>query len=98
MNTRAFLKLSNRTLITSIVHTIRSKSINCHLIKIKGHSGLEGNKRADHLAKLGSYSNLTLNVDNQDLCSKLHISPTWNSLPIEQNIRAFVKNIHKKHH
>src|SRR5687768_14811716 len=77
MNTQAFLKLLNRTLITNIVHTIRSKSINCHLIKIKGHSGLEGNERADHLAKLGSYSNLTLDVDNQDLCSKFHISLTW---------------------
>src|SRR6266480_1098538 len=48
--------ISNHTLLHNISHIIKFKSISVKYVKVKGHSGLEGNDMADNMANLSRVS------------------------------------------
>ena len=52
---KKLLKLKNRSTLDKIVEVIQAKGIVLDLIKVKAHSGLLWNERADELAKEAAY-------------------------------------------
>ena len=80
--------------MTTIVEVIKTKKLNTHFIKIKGHSGDIFNNLADLKAKEGSKSTKYLNPEA--LYMKGHkIRYTWEGKLVEKPIRSFVKMVRR---
>ena len=88
---RKWFGINNRSLINEIITIIKIKSLDIDIIKIKAHSGIEGNEIADELAKKGCKNSLAIDVDNNRL-GTIRFIPTWHSHSIEQKIRKFISS------
>ena len=90
--TRVWLKSSNITILAAIKEGVRSKNLNLNMQKVKAHSGLLLNDRADKLAKEGAETGVT--ADIVEISTKgLTYKPLWQNTLIEIPIRNFVKKI-----
>jgi exonuclease III len=76
----------------NILEIMNKKNILMQIEKVKGHSGISGNERIDLLIKEGheKSEDLGLSLKKQPL-ECIRYSPYWNKIPIEQNIRKFIK-------
>ncbi|KAG9301396.1 hypothetical protein G9A89_018068 [Geosiphon pyriformis] len=75
-----------------ITNVIRRKNLDVSWIKIKGHSGVLGNKRADALAKTAAFSDfhLPLSISEQFLMA--------GDTAVSGNSRHFVCNVFRSVH
>ena len=74
-NSRFQLKIKNRTIVNSIINIIQEKNIRLKLIKVKRHSGIEGNEKADRVANEAKYKGCRLDYITKE-GSILVFSPT----------------------
>jgi ribonuclease HI/ribosomal protein S20 len=89
---RAWLKTTNSSILTAIKEGIQTKEIDLTLNKIKAHSGIVLNDRADKLAKEGA--EMALTSDIMDISTKDFVfKPRWQNSYIESPIRSFIKRI-----
>ncbi|PKK57809.1 hypothetical protein RhiirC2_797367 [Rhizophagus irregularis] len=49
--TRIWCKCNNYSIVSCIINLIDSKRLELKLVKVKGHSGVKGNEKADRMAK-----------------------------------------------
>jgi ribonuclease HI/exonuclease III len=89
---RTWLKTANSSILTAIKEAVNTKGIQLTLLKVKAHSGLEMNDRADKLAKesamLGRISKVR-GVSSEETVYK----PLWQGTSIEIPFRSFIKEI-----
>ena len=91
-----WLSASNRTLLRNIDYITKFKSLNVEYVKIKAHSGIEGNEIADSLANQGRRGP---HFDtNFGIFPKATFSPHWNNISIEMPIRKFIKELNQTYH
>jgi ribonuclease HI len=93
ITTRGWLKIKNYIVWAMIVETIKQKSLSLNLIKVKAHSGITYNEKADLLAKNAlTLPSITFNLMDAHIISAI---PTWNNIAIEISMREFIKQFHR---
>ena len=91
-----WLSANNRNLLNNIEFVTNFKSLQVVYVKVKAHSGIEGNELADSLANQGR---LEPHFDaNHSIFPKATFSPHWNGVSIEMSIRKFVKDLNQTLH
>ncbi|PKC12454.1 hypothetical protein RhiirA5_396918 [Rhizophagus irregularis] len=90
---RKLLKQSNSLILLKIDILLQEKKMDLVLVKVKGHSGDVMNEMVDKLAKNTSndsgYFNNRFNYSNR----KVRFFPTFKQIPIEYNLRKFIKTL-----
>jgi hypothetical protein len=75
-----------------ILETIKENYLNVQLIKVKGHDTDQFNNAVDELTQQ-AHNNNEYNLDMKyDDINNLKCIATWKSIPIQHNIRRFIKN------
>ena len=91
-----WLSVNNRNLLNNIAFITNFKSLQVEYIKVKAHSGIEGNELADSLANQGRQGP---HFDaNLGIFPKATFSPFWNGISIEMPIRKFIKDLNQTLH
>jgi ribonuclease HI len=89
---RAWFRTTNSTILSAIKEAVASKEIQLCLIKVKAHSGLIWNDRADRLAKEGLDSDLI--SESKEITSRGRVyKPLWQNTSIEVPLRDFIKKV-----
>jgi ribonuclease HI len=89
MSIRSNFKTKNRSLISQIVDSCKTKLIKLEMIKVKGHSMNIWNDKADSLAKEGLTSSLILEAQ-EVTTSLIRVTPLWKNKTIDCALRTFV--------
>src|SRR6266542_1789563 len=93
-SSRRIFKMANSSLLGVIKQLISAKSLNFKLEKVKGHSGVEGNDKADRLAKeaAGQVKEGTLGIVtlvDSEVGYGIDFNVTWNKVVIDSDLRKF---------
>ena len=89
-NSRFQLKTKNHTIVNNIIDVIQDKAIKLKLIKVKRHSGIKGNEKANRLVDEAKYKEHRLDYTSKK-DSILAFSPIWNKHIIDMGLREFTK-------
>ena len=90
-----WLSLNNWSIISGIIYLEKIKNIELLLVKVKAHSGIVSNDRADALAKSGAMDNdKTLEMQHATSCFGMQVAH-WNNEVLDIPIRKFI-NIHNR--
>jgi len=96
LSTRKIFKLNNMNCLwITLIEIINNLNLKVNLIKVKSHSNVDGNNFIDAAVKNAHTNNekfLSLNNNSYDLISYI---PKWKNIPINQNLRNFIKEISK---
>ena len=87
----------NHILLHNISHITKCKFLSVDYVKVKGHSGLEGNDLADNLANTGRTRGQIFD-SNISIFPEATYSPFWNGYSIETPIRKFIKDLNQTAH
>ena len=87
----------NHTLLHNIAHITKFKSLFVEYVKVKGHSGLDGNDMADNMANFGRISDRHFDTNYSIVPNTLYI-PLWNNTTIETPIRRFIRDLNQTAH
>ena len=90
-SSRHILKIANNSLLGVIKQLISSKQLDFQIVKVKGHSGIECNDKADCLAKeaAGQVREGSLGIVNlldSEVGHRINYYLTWNSVVIDRNL------------
>src|SRR5277367_4786225 len=97
LTTRAWLKLTNRSILSNIYHIVNTCHLTLKLRKVQGHSNDYWNDRADILAK--DAIRLAQNDAPIHICSAniehkiIALLPTWACTNIDRPIRKFITSL-----
>jgi ribonuclease HI len=84
---------TNNSLTNTIIELLMIKNIKWTLTKVKGHSGIKGNDRADWLARIDPFEPSREScVVNEDQVMANTISSYWDSIYIDLPITMIIKN------
>jgi len=91
-NIRVWSKSKNFRLVTKIKDMCKSKNIKLSLVKVKAHSGILWNERADKLAKEGAWQS---EITDLKLEKNLRFPYAlfWKETVVEMPTRKFVKTL-----
>jgi hypothetical protein len=93
LSSRRFLKINNYFIWDAIKTIIKKLDLTLTLTKVKAHSGLPLNDKADELAAKGRVSSHYININHKALSVPLTFNwdPLNTNIPIDRNIRQALK-------
>jgi hypothetical protein len=85
-------KCNNYSIVSSIINLIDSKRLEIKLVKVKSHSGIKGNEKADRVAKIDTKKSTCIEIkDSQQ--KNLMYDIYWEGKRVDRYIRKFIDNM-----
>ncbi|GBC07533.1 hypothetical protein RclHR1_07510009 [Rhizophagus clarus] len=86
-------KTTNHCILFRIAQIIKEKMINLEVIKVKGHSNIAGNEKADRSVAERSNSNLRFTYRIDHSSQEFRYILTYDKIPIEESLKKFITQL-----